>query len=109
MKKHMLFTTAIAVTGLLIAGAYVTHAQTQTIQEADTVHIYITERSLGGPRMGVTFILNRELVDGLKDQGVGRTISRFELGNRINRILVEGPYRDVVNGFKCTAILFAFS
>ena len=109
MKKHMPFKTAIAVPGLLIAGAHGTHAQTQTIQEADTVHIYITERSRGGPRMGVTFILNGELVDGLNDQGVGRTISRFELGNRINQILVDGPHRDFVTACKCTAILLAFS
>ncbi len=78
MEKHLNVAAAIAGTILLVSTSSELPAQTVTTRQADTVHIYITERNLAGPRLGMTIVPgNGELKDRLSEHGVGRTLSQF--------------------------------
>jgi hypothetical protein len=93
MNRTNVLSGIVAATILLAISSPIANAQTRVIQEADTVRIYVNERNLGGPRMGVTIVPgNGELVDNLRSHGVGRAISQFgwHFENRL-RFQRNGP------------------
>jgi hypothetical protein len=78
MKNHTMLAAASAAALFLVSGPSTAAAQTLITQEADTLHISITERNLDGPRLGMSVVPgNGELKSRLSDHGVGRTISQF--------------------------------
>jgi hypothetical protein len=76
MKTKMLLTaTAIAVVCTVLVHQEA-KAQLKDVQQG----VAFAERNLGGPRLGVTYIMggeNGELARKLKDKGIGTTISQF--------------------------------
>lgn len=76
MKTTMLLTA----TALIVCGSALLNqparAQLKDVQQ----EVAFTERNLGGPRLGVTYVMgggNGELVKKLKDKGIGPLISQF--------------------------------
>lgn len=76
MKTKALLTAATVVVACTVMIHQTALAQLSEVQQS----VAFTERNLGGPRLGVTYIMgggSGELVRKLKDKGIGTTISQF--------------------------------
>jgi hypothetical protein len=76
MKNNSLFTLAALVLVTLALVASPVWAQLKHVQQP----LSFAERNLGGPRLGVTYIIgggDGQLVDKMKNKGIGTTISQF--------------------------------
>ena len=74
MKKKSFF-VFVALAGFLVSVNCQTNAP-QTIKS--NVQVEFSKRNMGGPRLGVTYIPgDGEMVQKLKEEGIGNTISQF--------------------------------
>ncbi len=73
MKRHKFVTLTISLL-LAVLGAGLANAQTTSSFN----EVIFGERNLGGPRLGVTYIVdNGKLARTLEQRGIGRTLSQF--------------------------------
>jgi hypothetical protein len=76
MKNGSCFTLVAAVSLTTVLFASPLGAQLKNVQQP----LSFAERNLGGPRLGVTYIIgggDGQLVDKMKKKGIGTTISQF--------------------------------